>query len=178
MRIPEGQVFGPVARSELDRWLSEGRISAECLLRADGDSDWHPATESYGALAPPSQGYGSSLLDNSRHAAPRTHGPVVPGAAAYSMEPARAYLAPHRGGLILTFGILAWVFSCPIFGLMAWMMGASDLREMRHGRMDNSGIALTQAGHILGMINTLLWIVLFAVVLFVFVLAAVSGALR
>jgi hypothetical protein len=34
-------------------------------------------------------------------------------------------------------------------------MGQSDLREMRQGLMDNSGMSLTQAGVVLAMIETI-----------------------
>lgn len=69
---------------------------------------------------------------------------------------------PHRGGEILTFGLLA-VLPCPltsiIFGLIAWMMANSDLVEMRSGRMDRDGEGLTQAGRALAIIGIVLWAV-------------------
>jgi hypothetical protein len=62
----------------------------------------------------------------------------------------------HRGGEILTFGLLALI-PCPltgiIFGIIAWMMGNADLKEMRSGRMDREGEGLTQWGRVLGMIG-------------------------
>ena len=79
--------------------------------------------------------------------------------------------------MILVFGILGWVFTCPIFSVMAWVMGASDLREMRSGRMDTRGMGVTQAGHILGLIYTLLWIIVLVIGLFVFLLAVVAGGM-
>lgn len=59
--------------------------------------------------------------------------------------------APHRGGLILTFGLLGF-FCCIFFGIAAWIMGNEDLNAMRAGRMDPSGEGLTRAGMILGII--------------------------
>jgi hypothetical protein len=67
------------------------------------------------------------------------------------------YLAPHRGGLILAFGILGLVV-CAFFGIAAWVMGNSDIREMDAGRMDPSGRDLTQAGRICGIVATALLI--------------------
>lgn len=64
-------------------------------------------------------------------------------------------LRPHRGVLVLVFGILGLVM-CFIFGICAWVMGSSDLRQMDAGLMDSSGRSLTQAGQILGMISTAL----------------------
>jgi LSD1 subclass zinc finger protein len=67
---------------------------------------------------------------------------------------------PHRGGEILTFGLLA-LLPCPltsiIFGIIAWMMANADLREMRSGRMDRDGEGLTQAGRVLGIIGLAFW---------------------
>lgn len=66
---------------------------------------------------------------------------------------------PHRGGEILTFGLLA-MLPCPltsiIFGIIAWMMANSDLTEMRSGRMDRDGEGLTQAGRALGIAGLIL----------------------
>ena len=41
-------------------------------------------------------------------------------------------------------------------------MGNADLREMRRGQMDGSGMSLTQAGMILGMIYTILGLLFLA----------------
>ena len=64
-------------------------------------------------------------------------------------------LAPHRGVMILIFGVCGFAV-CVIFGIMAWVMGSQDLREMDEGRMDPEGRGLTRAGQIIGMIVCLL----------------------
>lgn len=69
-----------------------------------------------------------------------------------------SHLAPHRGGMILAFGILGWTV-CGLFAPFAWVMGNTDLAEMQAGRMDPSGEGLTQAGKIIGMIQCILMIV-------------------
>ena len=61
----------------------------------------------------------------------------------------------HRGGMMLAFGILG-IFCCLIFGILAWVMGSGDLKEMAEGRMDPSGEGLTNAGKILGIISCVL----------------------
>lgn len=60
--------------------------------------------------------------------------------------------SPHRGPVILVFGILGF-FVCIIFAIVAWIWGAEDLRKMRRGTMDPSGMGLTQAGMIMGMVS-------------------------
>ena len=47
-------------------------------------------------------------------------------------------LKPHRGSVILAFGILGFV-GCALFGVAAWVMADNDLREMDRGYMDRSG---------------------------------------
>lgn len=64
--------------------------------------------------------------------------------------------APHRGGMILAFGIIAFFFLPFVFGPMAWIMGNGDLREIRAGRMDPEGEGMTNAGRICGMVATLI----------------------
>lgn len=73
---------------------------------------------------------------------------------AYSPPPSGHY-APHRGGTILTLGILGLAL-CVVFGIFAWVMGSDDLQKMRAGKMDPAGYGTTQAGMICGMISTLL----------------------
>jgi hypothetical protein len=67
--------------------------------------------------------------------------------------------APHRGGTILTLGILSLVCLPIVFGPLAWTMGNNDLKQMRAGRMDRSGEGMTRAGKICGIIATVLMIV-------------------
>jgi hypothetical protein len=57
-----------------------------------------------------------------------------------------------------------------VFGVMAWVMGTSDLREIRVGRMNPGGAGLTQAGRVLGMISTLVWLAWLVLGFFVMIL--------
>ena len=179
MKTPEGQVYGPVSHSELEGWLSEGRISAECQLRTRENQQWRPADEYFGALSSQPQASVQPRTQNPFAGDPTT-GTATPRATTAQRPQGgaavRRYQVPHRGGMILVFGILGWVFTCPVFSVMAWVMGASDLREMRSGRMDSGGMGLTQAGHILGMIYTLLWLIVCIIGVFVMLLAMASQA--
>jgi uncharacterized BrkB/YihY/UPF0761 family membrane protein len=73
---------------------------------------------------------------------------------------------PHRGVMILVFGILG-IVCCIVFGILAWVFGNQDLQGMDQGRVDPSGRGLAQAGKILGIISvpwTVLWLIYYAVV--------------
>jgi hypothetical protein len=64
-------------------------------------------------------------------------------------------IAPHRGTAVLVLGILGLVV-CFVCGIVAWAMGAGDLRAMRRGTMDRSGEGMTRAGFVLGIVGTFL----------------------
>lgn len=168
MRTPEGQSYGPVTRDELDRWAAQGRLSAECQLSQAAAGPWESAVV---------------LFPNLRRSEPKptpppTFQPAAPFApSSYQPmgQPASGFVNPHRGGLILVLALVGIIMGCPIFSLMAWVMGSSDLREIRAGRMDRSGEGLTQAGQLLGMIPSLLFILLAVGVMLVIVIAAVAS---
>ena len=58
---------------------------------------------------------------------------------------------PHRGGMILTFGILGMV-CCTPFSIAAWVMGRNDMQLIEDGAMDEAGAGTTKAGMICGMV--------------------------
>ncbi len=75
---------------------------------------------------------------------------------------------PHRGGLILTLGIISLasvtllmcyglgvLVGLPL-GITAWILGSGDLRKIRNNEMDPEGLGQTQAGWICGIIGTIL----------------------
>jgi hypothetical protein len=71
---------------------------------------------------------------------------------------AEVNLQPHRGPLVLVFGILG-VTACLPLGIAAWWIGTKDLRAMDQGRMDPAGRDLTQAGKVCEMVGTALLVV-------------------
>lgn len=86
-----------------------------------------------------------------------TQVPQPPAAQAPAPQQ-QAPMKPHRGGMILAFGLIGFL-CCIIFAIIAWVMGNNDLKEMAAGRMDPSGEGLTKAGKIIGMISVILAIV-------------------
>jgi hypothetical protein len=69
---------------------------------------------------------------------------------------------PHRGGTVLTMGILALVFAlcCP---LVCWVLGGiglsmanTDLDKMARHKMDRSGQGSTQTGKVLAIVGLVL----------------------
>jgi hypothetical protein len=90
----------------------------------------------------------------------------------------RRHLMPHRGGTVFALGLCS-IFILPIvLGPIAWVMGNTDLREIRAGRMDPEGESQTSTGRTLGIVGTILGIVslLFFIFFFVIVIMAASTA--
>lgn len=171
LRIPDGRVFGPVPKSELDQWVREGRITDKCHVLREGTQMWHPADTLFpelaaahasGPFAQSGPGAGNPFAD------PAIDQPYAPSQVTRPVH--GSLLTPHRGVLVLILAILGWAI-CFVFAPFAWAMGSADLRAMRGGTMDPSGMGMTQAGMILGMIQTILFII--AVVL-LFVIAVAS----
>jgi hypothetical protein len=86
--------------------------------------------------------------------------------------------APHRGTMILVFGILSLVVLPIVFGPIAWIMGNQDMAEIRAGRMDPEGEGSTNAGRVCGIIGTILGIVgcVCVILYFIFIASIVAGA--
>jgi hypothetical protein len=159
MKTPEGRTYGPVTKSIVDRWVSEGRVSHDCELRDASDHPWESAAHKYAVLRP-----GAGIV--TARGNPFAPSPFYKSAAAPSpslngdaVQQRSSFFAAHRGGLVLALGILAFIVTCPVLSFLAWIMGANDLREMREGRMDPSGMGMTQAGMMLGMLLSVLTII-------------------
>jgi hypothetical protein len=172
MKTPDGREYGPVRRTELDKWAVEGRIPPHAELRADGTDLWQAATQVYPRLSPVSAPkpaeIGNPFADRA------SDNPYTPGSAVGMSGAARQqYARPHRGGLILALGILGWAV-CAVFAPFAWGMGSGDLKAMRSGEMNPEGMGLTQAGMILGMIQTIL-LLLFLGIAFLVIIAQAAA---
>lgn len=48
----DGEVYGPVERSELEEWRREGRISPECRLRSSASEDWIVPSDLFPEIVP------------------------------------------------------------------------------------------------------------------------------
>lgn len=87
---------------------------------------------------------------------------------------------PHRGVLLLVFGILGVMsVSCillGVLGIFAWVMGKRDLDLIRRGQMDKEGESLTKTGYILGIVGTILFLLqaMFWVAYIIFIVAMIA----
>jgi ribosomal protein S27E len=177
VRTPEGAVYGPITWNEVLTWVAEGRIAADCELAESGEGPWQSAgnrirslqpsaeTPTTNAPAPASYPWTSAYAEQAG----------VSGTSSRANSPATVenFVAPHRAALILVMGLLGFVVGCPIFSMIAWVLGSRDLRAMRSGRMDRSGEGATLAGMILGIIVSVFWL-LTAFILLAIALVAIA----
>lgn len=140
----DGKQYGPVEVEQLAGWIAEGRVRPNDLVWQEGMADWLPAS-SVPALAP-------LFPDDPLGGVPGGSVPPAP-----RQKAARKRLEPHRGGTVLTLGILGLV-CCQILGIFAWVMGSGDLKKMDAKQMDPAGRGNTNAGMICGIIATVLLI--------------------
>lgn len=158
-----GQRQGPVSEEELRGYVAQGRVGGGEFVWTEGMANWQRADSVFAASA---------------QAAP----PAAPPPVYTQPYPGQTYLppgvAPHRGGMVLAFGIIGLVF-CIVFGILAWVFGNNDLRAMQEGKMDRSGESMTSAGRICGMIGVILHaagIIIYVVAMVLFFAAAGTAA--
>ena len=148
-----GQQFGPVDDQTLSRWAQERRLKSSDLVWRDGMAEWAAAgnVPQLAGLFPQA----------APAAAPAYQTPAyqAPPSAAYSAAARARHYQPHRGGGILALGVIGLVMFClPICGIIAWVMGAEDMKKFNAGLMDPEGRGITQAGLICGIIGCVLGI--------------------
>ncbi len=92
-----------------------------------------------------------------------------------TVNPQVETLKPHRGTTILVLGIIG-IACCMICGIIAWIMGNNDLKEMDAGIMDPEGRGITQAGKICGMVSVGLNIIGLLIWIAVMILGVAASA--
>jgi hypothetical protein len=101
-------------------------------------------------------------------------GKTVPG----TENATPVYHEAGRGVMILILGIISLVSLGPILGIPAWVMGYKDLKKIKAGIIAASEKSMTQAGMILGIISTVLYILIFIlfILFLIIVVMAESGS--
>lgn len=155
LKTENGQVYGPVAKTDLDAWVAQGRVTPNAELQQEGDAFWQRAANLYPELA-----LSHAPLDNPFAEYDMSGGPnPYEASRAYGVS-TEAYRENHRGVLILILGLLTWILGCPILGPVAVVMGLMDLRKMNEGTMDPAGKGMTIAGAVLGGIYTAMMVLI------------------
>jgi hypothetical protein len=160
MRAANGQEYGPVDSATLGRWFAEGRVGPGYMIRAGESGVWQPASDFQTASVP------------------NTTNPFAayPTASGMPLQ-TRRYPKSDQSGLVLAMGILSWLGFCPIFGIVAWVVGGQALRDIQQGTADPTNRGLVQVGYYLGMISVILSICCVGFYALLFALMAIGGNL-
>jgi hypothetical protein len=76
--------------------------------------------------------------------------------------------------MILILGILSLVVCMPL-GILAWILGADDLKAMNAGTMDPGGRSSTEVGKVCGMISTILTAIIFSICAIMFMFGLIAA---
>ena len=129
----DGEEYGPISAIDVREWQNQGRMNNESLVRYSNSRDWKPLSD-------------FSELNSPTPTPTPTPSPAQQGGQDFQ---------PHRGSMILTFGIIG-VACCFPFGIAAWVMGHSDIKSIDSGVMDPSGRSMTNGGKICGIISVII----------------------
>ena len=122
----DGEEYGPISAIDVREWQNQGRMNNESLVRYSNSRDWKPLSD-------------FSELNTT---------PTTP-----THQDGQDF-QPHRGSMILTFGIIG-IACCFPLGIAAWVMGHSDIKSIDAGVMDPSGRSMTNGGKICGIISVI-----------------------
>jgi hypothetical protein len=161
LKVPDNLIGKPVRCADC-----AGTFTAESPAAAPPPSSRVPAS----APRPPAD----DMDDDDDRPGPRSRG---------GRRDPNANYAPHRGGMILAFGIisLASLAFLPVLlglpmGIVAWILGGRDMKAMAAGRMDPEGRSMTQIGFILGIVGTVInTLILVGTCLYILVVVVIIG---
>ncbi len=147
MRAVDGTEYGPVDQQTLQRWFREGRVGPGYQVRQSRYDNWRPAEEFRTAAQRPSA--------NPFAQAPHDSNPYQPVAAGV---PGQTYLQADQGVFVLVMGLLG-ILCCPVFGLVAWVVGHQALNSIQAGLANPNSKGLVQIGYYLGIASVVMFLV-------------------
>lgn len=161
MRTENGKSYGPVNKPTLDDWYQQGRIASFHFLSSDHGQTWMAAPDIYPQLKqstasfqPSSPGAKRSSVNPFSDAPAQAYAPYASPHAAMSAP--NNSLPPGQGGLLLTLAILGMLGCCPIFSIIALILGIREITEVNAGRLRPEAKGLAMASVIISAIALLL----------------------
>ncbi len=153
LKTPDGQIYGPVERTELDAWKQQGRVSAACLVQMQGQTHWQSAVTLYPDLT---EWSAQDVDSRGRQRYGHRHWLGTRPPQGRSRDH-RGFRRPNNGGAILVMGILGICFVfVPIFALIAWSMGYSERRAINRGDASPQFRWMVDVGYVLGIIGSIM----------------------
>ena len=147
LKTPDGQIYGPVSKPELDEWVEQGRVSATCLVRAEGTMHWQASIVLYPQLVGRRGPQDGAMAAAQRRAAMAQAGG----------QRGTAVQQPNKGVLVLVLGIAGIMFiPFPVFALIAFFLGRSETQAMARGQASTQGRWMVDIGYGLGIVGSVL----------------------
>jgi phage FluMu protein Com len=180
MRASDGRTYGPVDQPGLMRWFAEGRVGPDYQIRTGSEGPWQPAALFQGmrSAAPPGRSpqpaAGHPFAGNPYAQNPYAASPVAAQAYPQGQSPT-TWRKDDRGSLVLVLGILAWIFGCPIFSIIAWTVGHQAIRDIRDGLANPASLGMVQVGYYLAMAHVIVTLLAIGFMAVIFAVALVSG---
>lgn len=150
-KAENGEEYGPISADDISNWQRQGRMNSESLVRYEDSENWQPLS-SFSELSSTHtsqqllSGAGSTLDSNNESPATQATEPQQRNEQHYQ---------PHRGVMIMVFGILG-IACCFPFGIAAWVMGHNDMKLIDSGVMDPTGRNMTNGGKICGIVSVVI----------------------
>ncbi len=88
--------------------------------------------------------------------------------------------ASSQAIIALVLGIVGFLFCTPL-GIAAWIIGAKERKAIQRGESPEAGMGLATAGWIIGIVDTVIFIVVIVIVILVLLLGlggAILGGAR
>ena len=161
LKTGDGQEFGPITRSQLDRWHVEGKVDAECQILRDGWPSWKWAEDVYPALSTPQR---DVPIMEQESGPPRIN----------TDSPVRNQQSYEGGGYTrhsvpnyLVQAILCTLFCCLPFGVVAIVFAAQVNGKLAAGDYRGARVTSDSArtwcwvSFGLGVVPIVLWFLIF-----------------
>ena len=154
MKTPDGSVYGPVDRTELDQWAEHGRVSSQCLVRVEGKTFWQSALNLYPQLSD------LQLRPESPNALSSNRSSLSnPG---IRIVDSVTDMRPNNGTSIFLLALLGLCTAfLPIASIVAFLWGARELNAIGQGTADSKNRLVVQLAVLLAVIGLTIFATVF-----------------
>ena len=151
MKTPDGTVYGPVERQELDNWAAQGRVSSQCLVQPEGETRWRAAITLYPHLAGLRQTGGTTT-------AARQAQPVQ--AERYRFVDNTTLGQPENYGIFIfllsLFGLCLSYF--PVISLAALIWAFVQRQRIKRGEIRDNAVFMINFGIFLSLLSVAIFL--------------------
>ena len=133
LKMETGEEYGPIPKRELDQWIQEGRLTADCQVLKEGGAQWQWASDVYPSLASP-----TASPTNANSPAPTTSNQPFDFAA--TSNPTMSHSSPRRYVRrspqvdLVVMGFYLFTFLCFLRPLIVMLVTSSMVPDTPEGK--------------------------------------------